>query len=95
MKQLADAQRWYPHFDDHATHEAFRVAFDHLYALHDQVQAVHSQLKGTTPTGDGAKPASAGGPSTTKIAGFRVHGVPPTNGQKLTFNSATQEIEWQ
>lgn len=94
MNQPSDAQRWYPHFDDHATHEAFRVAFDHLYSLHDQVQAVHSQLKGTTASGDGAKPASAGGPSTTKIGGLFVAAVPPLDGQTLKYNAKTGQIEW-
>jgi hypothetical protein len=35
------------------------------------------------------------GPSTTKIQGLNILAIPPLNGQKLTYNSATGQIEWQ
>lgn len=86
----ANVDRWYPHFDDHPTREAFRVAFDHIYALHDKMQA---------ETAGGSEKATKepdpGGPSTTKIGGLYVTATPPANGQKLTYNSATGQIEWQ
>lgn len=92
MTPPTNVQRWYPHFEDHATHEAFRQAFDHIYALQDKMQ---QQQAAAGPPQGASTGDSAGGPSTTKIAGLRVHAVPPTNGQKLTFNAATGEIEWQ
>jgi len=91
MTQPANAQRWYPHFEDHETHEAFRVAFDRIYELHDQVQAQQAQ-----PAAKHAEPKDdAGGPSTTKIAGLLVHAVPPNDGDRLTYNAATGEIIWK
>lgn len=91
MKQPSDAQRWYPHFDDHATHEAFRVAYDRIYELHDKLQDAHAKLDGM------AKPSQAGdagGPSTTKIGGLRVAATPPADGQSLKYNAKTGQIEW-
>lgn len=73
-------------------HDDFRLLFSHVYKLQRQVADLHGKLAATQPP---SSQSNLGGPSTTKIAGLNVHATPPQNGQKLTYNAATGEIEWQ
>lgn len=88
----ANVQRWYPHFDDQATHDAFRHTLDQLYDMHDQVRALHARM--TTAPPQHTAP-SAGSPSATKIAGFYVAGTPPADGDHLEFDAKSQQIVWR
>lgn len=76
-------------------HDDFRQLFDHVYSLQRTNQSLQSRLDDMEKSHKGLAQQVANGPSTTKIQGFNVHATPPSNGQKLTFNSAKQEIEWQ
>jgi len=75
-------------------HDDFRLLFDHVYKLQDQLRDSHSKMAALQSKHDTLKQQVDNGPSTTKIQGLNVKGVPPTNGQKLTYNAATGDIEW-
>jgi hypothetical protein len=76
-------------------HDDFRMLYDHVYSLQASHAALQGQLADMTDKHDKLSKQVANGPSTTKIAGLYVKGVVPTNGQKLTYNATTGQIEWQ
>jgi hypothetical protein len=77
----------------HAQHNVHKQVLDLVYGLQDKLDA---QAKGGAAATSPASPAAgAGSPSHTKIAGLTVIGTQPKNGQKLTYNSSTGQIEWQ
>jgi len=92
-------QRWYPTVEEaggHAQHNVHKQVLDKVYGLTDRLDKLDAQHPGATAKPSPAPPASGpGSPSHTKIAGLNVIGTPPQNGQKLTFNSSTGQIEWQ
>lgn len=74
-------------------HDDFRILYDHVYEMRDQLKAAHGRIaelerKGTASGGD------AGSPAATKIGGLYVKASVPANGQKLTYNAASGQIEW-
>jgi len=92
------SQRYYPQHKDARLTEDFRVAYDHIYQIQDQLAGMKA-----TPAKAAAPAANPGGPSTTKIAGLNVHATPPMSGTSvatlskiptLGYNSKTGEIEW-
>ena len=90
------ADRWYPkreHFQSHEQWNAHREAFNKIYQLQDQLDRRHKELDGKISSL--GKAQMPNGPSNTKIQGLNVGGTPPQNGQKLTYNAATGQIEWQ
>jgi hypothetical protein len=89
-------QPYYPSkFKTGELHEDFRRLYDHMYAQQRRNAELESQLAEMTDKHAKLSAQVAGGPSTTKIAGLYVKGVQPTNGQQLTYNSSTGQIEWQ
>jgi len=97
------SDRWYPkqeHFKTWDEWNSHKQAFDHIYALQDQMAAQHAELKKAhadlkTQMGTLQQQQFPNGPSNTKIQGLNVRGAPPTNGQTLKYNSATGDISWQ
>lgn len=75
-------------------HNDFRLLFDHVYRLQDQLTDAHGRLAEMTKRHDALTQRVASGPSTTKIMGLNVKGTVPTNGQKLTYNAATGDLEF-
>jgi hypothetical protein len=91
----ANANRYYPSpTKTGALHEDFRKLFDHVYSLQDQLTAAHGKLAEMESRHGKLSQQVANGPSTTKIQGLPIKGVPPMNGQALKWNAATGEIEW-
>jgi hypothetical protein len=79
-----------------ALHDDFRKLFDGLYATQDRLKSTESQLTAMTAKHDAlAKQVTAGGPSSTKIAGLNVHAAPPNDADRLTYSAATGEIVWK
>ena len=76
-------------------HDDFRILYDHVYSLTDKLAETQKQLAEAKKSHADLSRQVANGPSTTKIAGLNVQGVVPQNGQKLTYNAATGQIEWQ
>ena len=91
-------------------HDDFRLLFDHVYDLQRRLGDAEGRVaeahRMATEAKANAAQAVVGmrqpergpdseGASSTKIAGLYVVGTPPANGQKLTYNSATGQIEWQ
>jgi hypothetical protein len=88
-------QRWYPQrgdFESEQVYNAHRQAFDQIYSLQDQLNTLHSSLKGNSKVS--AVGSENGGPSNTTINGLYVKAVPPKNGQVLKFSSSSGQIEW-
>jgi hypothetical protein len=85
----------YPQRDYYHDERAFtdmRLAYDRIQQLEDRVSAMTAgQSEGKKVEGKGGKTKEP----ETKINGLRIKAVPPQNGQKLTYNSATGQIEWQ
>lgn len=95
-KLNAQQNRYYPSpTKTGPLHDDFRLLFDHVYSLQNELQSTKGQLADMTSKHAALSQQVANGPSTTKIAGLNVIGVPPTNGQQLTYNAATGQIEWQ
>jgi hypothetical protein len=91
MAEPAQQNRYYPSKQKTGDlHDDFRLLFDHVYKLQDRMAAMTKAQGAAAPAGE-----DQGGPSTTKIAGLYVKGVVPQNGQKLTYNATTGQIEWQ
>ena len=76
-------------------HDDFRILYDHVYSLTDRLAASEKQLSEMKKAHGTLAQQVAGGPSTTKIAGLNVEAVVPEDGQQLTYNAATGQIEWQ
>jgi hypothetical protein len=76
-------------------HDDFRILYDHVYSLTDRLAKAEGDLREMTHRHDALSQQVANGPSTTKIAGLNVKAVVPQNGQQLTYNAATGDIEWQ
>jgi hypothetical protein len=88
--------RHYPSkFKTGALHDDFRILYDHVYDLQEKLATTQGKLDDMTEKHGKLAEQVANGPSTTKIAGLNVKAVVPQNGQKLTYNSATGDIEWQ
>ena len=93
------AGRYYPSEHPHRLNEDLRLLYDHVYQLQDQLAAAQAG-KGVVTTGGKettAKPTpqrDPGGPSTTKIAGLNVIGIPPKHQQVLMYNAESGQIEW-
>ena len=97
---------YYPHHSDPRLTEDFRVAYDHIYALRDQLQSMNQQLQDThqrLADAHGKIRELQAGPSTTKIQGLNVRGIPPTSGAAvtnlskipvLTYDSTSGDITW-
>lgn len=77
-----------------ALNDDFRLLFNHVYALQDSLAEAKGRIADMEKSHKSLSDQVAAGPSTTKIQGLNVKGVPPTNGQVLTYNSATGDIEW-
>lgn len=75
-------------------HDDFRILFDHIYTLHKQVADAHSEIKKMRNPAGGSS-GVAGGASTTKVAGFYVAATPPNDQDRLTYDSATQQVIWK
>jgi hypothetical protein len=73
----------------------WRMVFDHIYGQQRKNAELEGRLTEMTKKHSDLQQQVANGPSTTKIQGLTVKGVQPTNGQKLTYNASTGEIEWQ
>jgi hypothetical protein len=97
MAKLDPAQnRYYPSKQKTGPlHDDFRVLFDHVYRMQDDLAKTKGQLADMTAKHGQLAQQVANGPSTTKIAGLNVKGVQPVNGQKLTYVAASGDIEWQ
>jgi hypothetical protein len=67
-----------------------------LYAIRDLTQQHMKDIKALTSNIRQIQQQPApGGPGNTLIGGLALTPSQPTNGQKLTFNSKTGQIEWQ
>lgn len=91
--------RWYPSPSESGSHDAWNIhtqILNHVYATQDRLDKLGAQAKGEAAAPSAAPPAtSPGSPSHTQIAGLTVAGTVPQNGQKLTYNASTGQIEWQ
>jgi hypothetical protein len=76
-------------------HDDFRQLFDHVYSLQRQNAEMTKRMGELEKSHNGLSKQVAQGPSNTKIMGLNVKAVQPTNGQQLTYNAATGDIEWQ
>ena len=88
-------QRWYPQrgdFESEQVYNAHRQAFDQIYSLQDQLNTLHSSLKGNSKVA--AVGRENGGPSDTTINGLFVKAVPPKHLQTLKYNANSGQIEW-
>jgi hypothetical protein len=96
MTKVNPAQNpYYPSkFKTKELHDDFRRLFDHVYSLQSQLAETNGKLADMTRQHGELAQQVANGPSTTKIQGLNVRAVTPQNGQKLTYNSATGDIEW-
>jgi hypothetical protein len=72
----------------------WRQVFDHMYAQQRKNAELEEKLAALTRKHGALQQQVANGPSTTKIQGLNIKGVPPTNGQALKYNAATGDIEW-
>src|SRR5258708_3924188 len=103
MALVKSSQRYYPQQRDPRLNEDLRIAYDHIYTmqshlsnLSSQLQEAHRGLKEAHARLDGmAKKPDPGGPSSTRIAGLYVIGQPPTDQDRLTYDSATGQIVWK
>lgn len=75
-------------------HNDFRLLFDHVYALQDQLKVAHTKLA-DLQSRQSAPATAEGSPSHTKIGGFYVIGQPPNDADRLTFDAKTQQIVWK
>ena len=98
MAKKAD-NRWYPqreHFDTHEAWDAHIQTLKQVYKMQDQLANHVEQLKKITSNiGQMQQQSPPGGALNTVIGGFALRPSNPTNGQRLTFNATTQQIEWQ
>lgn len=94
--------RYYPQQQDPRLNEDLTRAYQLAYSAHDQANQLHGQLQDAHKKlaeahakldAIEARP-EPGGPSNTKIGGLNVIGIPPADGQVLTYNAATGQIEW-
>jgi hypothetical protein len=76
-------------------HDDFRRLYDHVYQQRRTNDDLRKRLEAMESKHGKLAEDVANGPSTTKIAGLFVKGTVPTNGQKLTYNATTGQIEWQ
>ena len=99
---MANVKKWYPStadFPDPKQHEAIRQILDLVYSQQGQIDASqeeHGKTAAALKSHDSRikKTEEAGGPTTTKITGLRVKGVPPKDGQSLKYSAASGDIEW-
>lgn len=112
MALVKSSQRYYPQQRDPRLNEDLRIAYDHIYTMQGHLSTLSSQLqeahKGLKDAHSklnamAAKP-DPGGPSSTKIAGLNVEGIPPASGKAvtnlsglpvLTYDKATGQITWK
>jgi hypothetical protein len=72
-------QRYYPQGHGPRLDEDLRLLYDHMYRTQG-TSGKTTESKIVAPT--------AGGPSTTKLAGLNVRGIPPASGAPVTSLSA-------
>lgn len=112
MPLVTGTQRYYPQQRDPRLNEDLRIAYDHIYTMQNhlsnlssQLQTAHKGLRDAHAKLDGmARKLEPGGPSSTKIAGLNVEGIPPASGKAvtnlsglpvLTYDKATGQITWK
>ena len=75
-------------------HDDFRILYDHVYSLTDKLASTQKELADVKKSHGTLAQQVANGPSTTKLQGIPIKGVPPQDGQVPTYKAATGEIEW-
>lgn len=92
---------YYPKHSDPRLTEDLRLLFDGLYELQGSAERAHARIGELQKPS--AKSPSPGGPSSTKIGGLNVRGIPPTSGASvatlskipvLGYDATTGEITW-
>jgi hypothetical protein len=90
-----------------ALHDDFRLLWEHVYRLSDQLSDAHKQIAAMKSSGSDAPTATAtkgvkatapkppqGSPSNTTINGLYVAATPPNDGDRLTYDAASGQIIW-
>jgi hypothetical protein len=103
-EQTPQQNRHYPSkFKTGDLHDDFRILYDHVYKLQDQMAAAEGRMADMESKHGALASQVAGGPSSTKIAGLNVKGTEPQNGRAvaslsgvpvLAYNAASGEIEF-
>ena len=73
----------------------WRMVFDHMYAQQRHNADVQGRLDAMEAKHGKPLEEKAGGPSTTKIAGLNVVGLPPKDADRLTYEAKSGQIVWK
>ena len=76
-------------------HNDFRLLFDHVYELRDQLAKAHGRIADMEKQHGELSRTVANGPSTTKIAGLYVKGSVPNDADRLTYEAKSGQIVWK
>lgn len=90
--------RFFPNRNDFKTHEQWDAhvqAYTHIYDLQDKMTAALAQLEQHTKDIQLNTSNIRLNRAVDNIHGLSIKNSIPTNGQKLTFNSVTGQVEWQ
>lgn len=83
--------KYYPSRSDYQSHQQWQD----MVNLHTQVYGLQDAAKTPAPAPTQAKePPAPQGPTNSTVVGLPVSGSPTANGQKLTWNSTTNQLEW-
>jgi hypothetical protein len=90
MKAKSQVNRFYPERSNYQSDQQFQEVRN----LYDMVYQMHDTMTPGKPDPPSSASSNPGGPSTTKIGGLYVEGVPPSHGAAPTYNQTSGQFEY-